>query len=237
MAVPPDVRERLILALDLPSVGQAESLIARLGDTVSFYKIGLQLQYAGGLGLAERLLAEGRNVFLDCKFSDIPETVAGAVASVARLAPQFLTVHADRPTVAAAVRARGAAAMKILAVTVLTSLDDADLAHLGSSLKVPELVERRARDAFALGADGVVASPREAAALRAIAGPGRLIVTPGIRSTAAARHDQKRVATAAEAIAAGADYLVVGREITQAADPATAAANLQAEIREAFARR
>lgn len=222
--------ERLIVALDVPSVAEAEALVARLGDRVGVYKIGLQLLFAGGLDLARRLAAAGKQVFLDVKLLDIDNTVSGAIRSIAGLGVAFVTVHAYPWAMRAAVAARGDGRLKLLGVTVLTSLDDADLKTAGYAGTAEALVLARARDAVAAGMNGIVASPLEAAAVRAAVGPGLTIVTPGIRLPGEAVGDQKRTATPAEAIAAGADYLVVGRPILAAPDPATAAAAIVADI-------
>ena len=228
MHIPP--RDRLIVALDLPSVSEAEAMIARLGDSVTFYKIGLQLIYAGGIPLAEKLARSGKQVFLDAKLLDIDNTVAGAVASIAAMGVTLLTLHAYPQAMRAAVAARGDARLKLLAVTVLTSMDEKDIAAAGYAGSVGDLVARRARDARAAGINGIVASPGEAAAIRGIVGPDVAIVTPGIRPAGTESGDQKRVATPAMAIKAGADYLVVGRPITGAADPHAAAGAIVAEI-------
>src|SRR4051795_2055419 len=216
-------RDRLIVALDLPSVAEAEAMVARLGDSVTFYKIGYQLAYAGGLPLARQLVDAGKKVFLDLKLHDIGNTVARGVESVARLGATFLTVHAYPQTMKAAVEGRGSSQLKILAVTVLTSYDDGDLHAAGYRLGVTDLAEARAQQAQVLGVDGLVCSPEEAAALRKIVGPQMNLVTPGVRPTGAAAGDQKRIMTPARAIAAGADYLVVGRPILEASDPKAAA--------------
>jgi orotidine-5'-phosphate decarboxylase len=226
-------RDRLIVALDLPSVAAAEAMVARLGDAVSFYKIGYQLAFAGGLSFAEGLARSGRQVFLDLKLHDIGNTVHKGVESVARLGATFLTVHAYPQTMKAAVEARGqsnAANLRILAVTVLTSYDDADLAAAGYDFTVAELVAERAAQARDIGVDGLVCSAEEAAALRPLVGPGMALVTPGIRPAGAESGDQKRIMTPAAAIAAGADYLVVGRPVVAAADPKAAAQAIIAEI-------
>jgi orotidine-5'-phosphate decarboxylase len=228
MLIPP--RDRLIVALDVPSVGEAEALVARLGDSVSFYKIGLQLTFAGGLPFAERLGRSGKQVFLDVKLLDIDNTVAGAVQSIAAMGMTFVTVHAYPKAMRAAVMARGEARLKLLAVTVLTSMDESDLAEAGYGEAVSDLVARRAGDAHEARMDGIVASPAEAAAVRKIVGPDVAIVTPGIRPAGAGADDQKRIATPAAAIQAGADYLVVGRPITSSPDPKGAADAIVAEI-------
>ena len=228
-------RDRLIVALDVPSVAHAERAIEKLGDSVTFYKVGYQLGFAGGLPLARRLAEAGKKVFIDLKLHDIGNTVARGVESVASLGGTFLTVHAYPQTMQAAVEARAGSNLKILAVTVLTSYDDGDLQAAGYRLGVAELVETRARQAEALGIDGLVCSPEEAANLRKIIGPQMKLVTPGIRPAGSAVGDQKRIMTPARAIAAGADYLVVGRPVMEAADPKAAADAIQAEIAQACA--
>ena len=227
-------KDRLIVALDLPGVAEAEAMVARLGDSVSFYKIGYQLGYAGGLPLARQLSDAGKKVFLDLKMHDIGNTVARGVESVAKLGATFLTVHAYPQTMKAAVEARTGSSLKILAVTVLTSYDDGDLHAAGYRLNVSDLVEARAQQAQVLGVDGIVSSPEEAASLRKIVGHQMNLVTPGIRPAGSATGDQKRIMTPARAIAAGADYLVVGRPITEAADPKAAADAIQKEIAQAL---
>ena len=223
-------RERLIVALDVPSVAAAEAIVARLGESVSFYKIGYQLAFAGGLPFAAKLIAAGKQVFLDLKLHDIGNTVAKGVESVARLGATFLTVHAYPQTMKAAVEARAQSGLRILAVTVLTSYDDADLAAAGYDFTVAELVAERAAQARDMGVDGLVCSAEEAADLRKIVGSRLALVTPGIRPAGAASGDQKRIMTPAAAIAAGANYLVVGRPILEAADPKAAAAAIVSEI-------
>ena len=222
-------RGRLIVALDVSSLEAAQALVARLGDTVSFYKIGYQLAFAGGLSYAQALTDAGKQVFIDLKLHDIGNTVAQGVKSVARLGATFLTVHAYPPTMQAAVDAREGN-LRILGVTVLTSFDDADLKASGYATTVTELVARRAAQAREIGVDGVVCAPAEAANLRAIVGDKLCLVTPGIRPAGADAGDQKRIATPAAAIAAGADYLVVGRPIVAAADPKAAAQAIVEEI-------
>jgi orotidine-5'-phosphate decarboxylase len=226
-------RDRLIVPLDLPDVAAAEAMIARLGDSVTFYKIGYQLAYAGGLPLVGQLVDRGKKVFVDLKLHDIGNTVARGVESVSKLGATFLTVHAYPQTMKAAAEARGAY-LKILAVTVLTSYDDGDLHAAGYKLGVSDLVEARARQAQALGIDGIVCSAEEAAALRGIIDRRMSLVTPGIRPLGAASGDQKRIMTPARAIAAGADYLVVGRPVLEAADPRGAADAIVAEIEQAL---
>jgi orotidine-5'-phosphate decarboxylase len=222
-------RERLIVALDLSSVEAAEAMVARLGDAVSFYKIGYQLAFAGGLAYAQKLAGSGKRVFLDLKLHDIGNTVAHGVKSVARLGATFLTVHAYPQTMQAAVEAREGG-LRILAVTVLTSYDDGDLKAAGYDAVVKTLVAARAEQARLIGVDGLVCSPEEAASVRPIAGADMVLVTPGVRPAGAAAGDQKRIMTPAAAIAAGADYLVVGRPIITASDPQAAAEAIVAEI-------
>jgi orotidine-5'-phosphate decarboxylase len=222
-------RDRLIVALDLPAVAAAEKMVDRLGDAVGFYKIGYQLAFAGGLAFAEALTRSGKRVFLDLKLHDIGHTVAKGVESVARLGATFLTVHAYPQTMKAAAEARGEG-LRILAVTVLTNYDDADLAAAGYDFTVAELVAERAAQAHDIGMDGLVCSAEEAHNVRPIVGASMALVTPGIRPTGVDADDQKRVMTPARAIAAGADYLVVGRPIIEAADPAAATAAILAEI-------
>jgi len=221
--------DRLIVALDLSSVEAAQAMVARLGDAVSFYKIGYQLAFAGGLAYAQTLTGAGKRVFLDLKLHDIGNTVAQGVKSVARLGATFLTVHAYPQTMKAAVDAR-AEGLRILAVTVLTSYDDNDLKVAGYDASVRGLVAGRAAQARAIGVDGLVCAAEEAANLRAMIGPDMTLVTPGIRPAGAESGDQKRVMTPAAAIAAGADYLVVGRPILAAPDPKAAALAIIADI-------
>jgi orotidine-5'-phosphate decarboxylase len=228
-------RDRLIVALDLPSVAKAEAMIARLGDSVTFYKIGYQLAFAGGLPLVRQLAGAGKKVFVDLKLHDIGNTVARGVESVAALGATFLTVHAYPQTMKAAVEARAGSDLKILAVTVLTSYDDGDLHAAGYRLGVADLVEARAQQAQVLGVDGLVCSPEEAAALHKVVGHQMKLVTPGIRPSGSAAGDQKRIMTPARAISAGADYLVVGRPVMEAADPRAATEAIQAEIVQALA--
>ena len=230
----PTSADRLIVALDLPNIERAQAMIARLGDSVTFYKIGYQLGFAGGLSLVGKLSDAGKKVFVDLKLHDIGNTVARGVESLRALGATFLTVHAYPQTMKAAVEARGQSALKILAVTVLTSYDDGDLHAAGYRLGVSDLVEARAQQAQVLGVDGLVCSPEEAAALRKIVGHQITLVTPGIRPGGAASGDQKRIMPPARAIAAGADYLVVGRPVMEAADPKAAAEAIQAEIAQAL---
>jgi orotidine-5'-phosphate decarboxylase len=205
-------------------------MVERLGDTVGFYKIGYQLAFAGGLPFAETLIRAGKRVFLDLKLHDIGNTVAKGVESVAHLGAAFLTVHAYPQTMKAAVQARRDGGLRILAVTVLTSYDDADLAAAGYDFTVAELVAERAAQAHDIGVDGLVCSAAEAARLRPIVGSSMALVTPGIRPAGTDVGDQKRVMTPTRAIAASADHLVIGRPILEAPDPKAAAAAIVAEI-------
>ena len=225
-----DPRDRLIVALDLPSVGAAESIVSRLGDTVSFYKIGYELGFAGGLGFARELIADGKKVFIDFKLHDIGNTVAKGVASVATMGASFLTVHAYPQTMRAAMEGKGASPLRILAVTVLTSYDDADLVEASYGSDVTTTVRRRVEQARDTGIDGIVCAPTDAEMVRSILGPKRAIVTPGVRPDGSAVGDQKRIATPYAAILAGADHLVVGRPIVASRDPAASARAVQAEI-------
>jgi len=226
--------DRLIVALDVDSPEIARAMVARLGDAVGFYKIGYQLAYAGGLSLVERLTGEGRKVFIDLKLHDIANTVTRGVANLARLGATFLTVHAFPQTMKAAVEGRAGSDLRILAVTVLTSYNDGDLEEAGYAFGVGDLVERRARQARELGIDGLVCSAEEVQRLRAIVADPMCLVTPGIRPAGGDPGEQKRVMTPGRAIAAGADYLVVGRPVLGAADPRAAALAIQAEIGEAL---
>lgn len=223
---------RLIAALDLPTRGDAEAMVERLGDSVSFYKVGLQLLATDGMAMAKDLKRRGRQVFLDWKLHDIGATVERAAAAIAATgAADFLTVHAEPQVMRAAVRGRsGAGYMKILGVTVLTSLGEDDLKDLGYGLGVEALVERRIRQAIDAGIDGVVASPHEAAMARRIGGKGFLVVTPGVRPGWAKADDQARALTPGEALAAGSSHLVVGRPITAANDPRDAALRIAEEM-------
>jgi orotidine-5'-phosphate decarboxylase len=218
-----DVRDRLIVALDMGSVAEARTLVGQIGDAAGFYKIGYRLAYAGGLEFAAELLGAGKKVFLDLKLHDIGNTVREGVESIARTGATFLTIHAYPQTMRAAIEGRGQSSLKLLAVTVLTSYDDADARDAGYAQTVAELVATRCAQARDAGIDGIVCAAPEAARVRTIVGTDRLIVTPGIRPAGAAAGDQKRVVTPREAIRAGADHIVVGRPITGAADPRGAA--------------
>lgn len=223
-------RDRLIVALDMPDAAEALRLVERIGESAIFYKVGMELAYGGGLKLVPELAQGRKQVFLDLKLHDIPNTVERATAQAARLGAKFLTVHGYPQTMRAAVAGAKGSAMQILAVTVLTSCDDADLSEACYRFGVVETVRRRAEQARALRVDGLVASAAEAAMVRETVGAGMVLVTPGIRPAGAASGDQKRVTTPAEAIKSGADYLVVGRPVTEAADPRAAAEAIVAEI-------
>jgi orotidine-5'-phosphate decarboxylase len=224
-------KDRLIVALDVGSVEEARSLIETLGDGVGVYKIGLELLFAGGFALGEALARKGRSVFIDAKLSDIEATVERATAAIARAGAAFLTVHAlDAKTLEAAVRGRGDSGLKLLGVTVLTNLEAADLIEQGIDHPLPEVVLHRAALAKKAGLDGVIASGREAAEIRRAVGRDFLIVTPGVRPSGSEAQDQARAVTPKQAIEAGADYLVVGRPITRAADPRKAADAIVGEI-------
>lgn len=222
---------RLYVALDVPSIEQARSIVETLGDMVLSYKIGLQLLPVGGTEFGRELIEAGKNVFFDYKLHDIGATVEKATASIAPLGGQLLTVHATPEVMRAAVLGRGADPLKIMAVTVLTSLDDSALAEMGYFMTADELVMHRARQAIAAGMDGVIASPLEAARIRAIAPDGFLIVTPGVRPKGGAANDQKRIATPGDALRDGASHIVVGRPITQAANMRASAAAILKDMR------
>jgi orotidine-5'-phosphate decarboxylase len=223
-------RNPIIVALDVDSAEEARALISKLGSRVTFYKVGLELYAAAGVEFVRELVHEGKDVFLDLKVYDIPETVKRAVAQVARTGVRFLTAHAVGSVMRAAVEGRGDSNLKLLAVTVLTSFGPEDLEELGYAHSISGMVEMRARKAMELGMDGIVASPLEAAAVRRIIGPRKILVTPGVRSAGADKGDQKRTATPLEAVRDGADYLVIGRQITRAADPAREASRILEEI-------
>lgn len=214
----------IIVALDLEDATAALRLVDRIGEAVGFYKVGLELFTAEGPSVVRELTARGKQVFVDLKMYDIGATVERATARVAALGASFLTVHSSPQVIRAAVRGRGESSLKILAVTVLTSFDDQDVADLGYTGRTAAgLVEHFVHQGVAAGVDGFISSPLEVARVRAIAGPDRILVTPGVRSAGTSQGDQKRVATPGEAMAAGANYLVIGREITRAADPRLAA--------------
>jgi orotidine-5'-phosphate decarboxylase len=220
----------IIVALDVESAEDARALVKRIGPEAGFYKVGMELYAAAGMDFVRELMDGGKDVFLDLKFYDIGETVKRAVAQVARTGIRFLTVHGSSAVMRAAAEGRGSSPLKLLAVTVLTSFDQQDLADLGYTCSLGDLVGLRVRKAMEADMDGIVASPLEARSIRALADPRAILVTPGVRSAGAGKGDQKRVATPADAIRDGADYLVIGRQITRAADPAAALRQVQEEI-------
>lgn len=213
-------RNPIIVALDFETAAEASALVAQLGDRIQVYKIGIELYAGAGMAFARELRSQGKDVFLDMKFYDIPETVRRAVCQVARAGLQFLTIHGSHAVMRAAVEGRGPSNLQLLAVTLLTSFDRQDIEDLGYPCEATDLVDLRVRKAMAAGMQGIVASPLDAARVRRLAGAEALLVTPGVRSAGAAKGDQKRVATPADAIREGADYVVVGRQVTRAADPA-----------------
>ena len=234
----PQIEDRLIVALDMPAIEEARRLVVTLGDTVSFYKVGLELLFAGGLDLARDLRHQGKRVFLDMKLLDIGNTVERAVANASELGVDFLTVHGhDAKTLRAAVAGRAHFSrkeqVKLLAVTVMTNLTADDLQQQGSHMTPADLVLHRAKLAYEHGFDGVIASGHEAAHIRAATNASFLIVTPGIRLPGGTTDDQERVMTPENAIKAGADHIVIGRPITQASDPQIAAESFLHHIREA----
>lgn len=217
----------VIVALDVESAAEARVLLEKLGDSASFYKVGLELYTSAGMDFVRELKGQGKRVFVDLKLYDISETVRRAAAQVARVGADFLSIHGSRAVMEAAVSGKNeggkqggsGGGLKLLAVTVLTSFDESDLKQMGYPCPVSELVELRVRNAREAGVEGIVCSPLEVARVRAIAGPDAILVTPGVRSAGAATGDQKRVATPAEAMSNGANYLVIGRQVTRAADP------------------
>ncbi len=221
----------IIVALDVESAEQARALVSRAGGAVDFYKVGMELYAAAGMGFVRELIDSGKKVFLDLKFYDIGETVKRAVAQVAQSGVSMLTVHAQSAVMRAAVEGRGDSGLKILGVTVLTSFDQEDLDRDGyRSMAVPELVALRAANAVASGVDGLVCSPLEVLNVRQIVGPEKVLVVPGVRSAGSVTGDQKRVATPSEALRNGANYLVMGRQIVRAADPVKAIGDVMQEI-------
>ena len=213
------MKNPVIIALDVESAVEARILVNALGDAAPFYKVGLELYAASGMEYVRELLGQGKEVFLDLKLYDIGETVKRAVTQIAKVGVRFLTIHASKAVMQAAVAGKQGTGLELLAVTVLTSFDERDLADLGYPGKVADLVELRARKAAEAGMDGIVCSPLEVARIRAITGPGMRLVTPGVRSAGAAAGDQKRIATPRQALLNGADYLVVGRQVTRAEKP------------------
>ncbi|HYZ87022.1 MAG TPA: orotidine-5'-phosphate decarboxylase [Bryobacteraceae bacterium] len=223
-------RNPLIVALDVPNEDDARSIVKRVGTSIDFYKVGMELYASAGMAFVKELLGSGKQVFLDMKFYDIGETVKRAVAQVANSGVHLLTVHGSGAVMRAAVEGRGGHALKLLAVTVLTSFDESDLLDLGYPCSVEELVALRTRKAMEAGIDGLVCSPLEVARVRALAGDQAILVIPGVRSADASKGDQKRVATPAEAMRDGATYLVIGRQVTRAADPKAEAEKILEEI-------
>jgi orotidine-5'-phosphate decarboxylase len=224
---------RLIVPLDLPTADEARRMVDQLGEAVSFYKVGLELFASDGMALARELKGQGKQVFLDWKLHDIGTTVQRAAAVLAQSGCDFLTVHGEPQVMASAVRGRGASQLKILAVTVLTSLGDQDLEEMGYAETARSLVERRIHQAIAAGCDGVIASPHEAALARSLGGRDFLVVTPGVRPDWAAKNDQARAATPLEALKAGASHIVCGRPVTAANDPQAAALRVAGEMAQA----
>jgi len=221
---------RLIVPLDVPTTDEARRMVETLGESVSFYKVGLELFATDGMVLARELKAQGKQVFLDWKLHDIGVTVQRAAAALADTACDLLTVHGEPQVMASAVRGRGRSGLKVLAVTVLTSLSDEDLREVGYVDGARALVERRIHQAIHAGCDGVVASPHEADLARSLGGKDFLVVTPGVRPDWAAKNDQARVATPVEALRSGASHIVCGRPITAANDPRAAAERIVAEM-------
>lgn len=232
-----NAKDRLILALDVADIDAARAMVASLDGTVEFFKVGLTLQLAKGVeDFIRELIGAGKSVFLDYKYYDVPETLRKAVSRAAKLGVKFLTIHGSSDAMKAAAEAKGDSALKLFVVTVLTSMDTADMAEMGYTNHSPEeLVLFRAQKALEAGCDGVIASGLEAAAIKKIVGDKLLVTTPGIRQAGAPGDDQKRKATPAGAILAGSDYLVIGRPITQAASPKEAAEAILAEMQGAFA--
>jgi len=230
-----EIRERLIVALDVPTLDDAKRVVSTLGDTVGFYKIGYQLVFAGGLDYAGELIRSGRKVFLDMKLLDIDNTVAKGVENIARMGVTMLTLHAYPKAMRAAVAAAEGSGLCLLGVTVLTSMDEQDLRDAGYAYDPQSLVQRRAEQARDAGMGGIVCSAAEAALVRGVVGPDMAVVTPGIRPAGAAHGDQKRVTAPADAIRAGASHLVVGRPIISAEDPKSAAQSILQDMKAAVA--
>ncbi|HXN46776.1 MAG TPA: orotidine-5'-phosphate decarboxylase [Bryobacteraceae bacterium] len=220
----------LIVALDLDSPQKARELVEKLGSEIGFYKVGLELYATAGMDFVRELIAEGKDVFLDLKLYDIGETVKRTVTRIAATGVRFTTIHGSGTVMRAAAEGRDSSNLKLLAVTVLTSFDREDLADLGYPCAVSELVALRVQRAIEARIDGIVCSPLEAALVRQTAGPGAILVTPGVRSAGAGKGDQKRVASPAEALRDGANYLVIGRQVTRAADPAAEVRRILEEI-------
>lgn len=223
----------IILALDCETPAEARAIVDATSDSVNFYKVGLELYAAGGMEFVNELRARQKQVFLDLKLHDIGETVRRATAQIAKSGVSLLTVHAEPQVMRAAVAGRGTSPLQILAVTVLTSLDQADIDEMGYACSLKQLFDLRVQNAMRAGVDGLVCSPLEVGEVRRLVGPDRLLVTPGVRSAGAEKGDQKRVATPAQAMADGASYLVIGRQVTRAADPNKAVQEILAELRAA----
>jgi len=223
----------VIVALDFESAAEADGLVVSLGDAAGFYKVGMELYAAAGMNYVRSLIDRGKRVFLDMKYYDIGETVRRATAVAARSGAEFLTIHAVGQVMRAAMDGRGDSKMKLLAVTVLTSFDQSDVHELGYDCGLADLVRQRVDLAMETGVDGLIGSPLEARTIRAQAGSKAILVTPGVRSRGAASGDQKRVATPAEAVREGADYVVIGRQVTRAANPRGALEAIHAELQEA----
>jgi orotidine-5'-phosphate decarboxylase len=228
--MPKAIPNPIIVALDVESAAAARDLVTAIGPRVNFYKVGMELYAAAGMEVVNDLLAEGKQVFLDLKMYDIPETISRAVAQVARTGVRFLTVHAVPSVMRAALTARAGSNLRILGVTVLTSFGPEDMDDLNWRGTVAELVAQRTRKAAELGIDGLVTSPLEVAAVRRMVSPETILVIPGIRSAGVDAGDQKRIATPAQAMQDGANYLVIGRQITRAADPAAAVDRILLEL-------
>ncbi len=224
------MKNPIIVALDVPNAAGARAIVKACGERIGFYKVGMELYAAEGMPFVRELIAGGKDVFVDLKFYDIPETVKRATAQVAAAGAKLLTVHASKAVMRAAMEGKQGTDLRILGVTVLTSFDEGDLADLGYTLKPAELVRHLVARGVEAGVDGFVCSPLEVAEVRAMAGPAATLVTPGVRPSGGEAGDQKRVATPAQAMASGATYLVIGRPITRAADPAAAAGNLLREL-------
>jgi orotidine-5'-phosphate decarboxylase len=227
-----NLRDRVIVALDVPDIVAAHALVAKLGDAGTFYKIGYELAFVGGLDLARDLIREGKKVFLDLKLHDIPNTIEKGVGQIARIGATFLTVHAYPQTMAAAVKGAADSGLGILGVSVLTSMDDADLVHAGYGMGVSDLIARRAKQAVEAGAMGLICAANDVVRVRATIGETLKLVTPGIRPAGSDIGDQKRVMTPALAMEAGADHLVIGRPVCAAADPRAVMESIFAEIAE-----
>ena len=225
-----DNRDRVIVALDVPDIAAARAVISALGDDSTFFKIGYELAFVGGVELAKSLIAEGKKVFLDLKLHDIPNTIEKGVGQIARMGATFLTVHAYPQTLAAAAKGAAGSGLSVLGVSVMTSMDDADLARAGFGMGVQDLVARRARQTQEAGCQGLICSAADLPVVQGAVGHALTLVTPGIRPIGAGVNDQKRVMTPGEAIRAGADHLVIGRPITASPDPRAALRSILGEI-------